>query len=541
MPDVVVIGAGPNGLVAANLLADAGLDVLVCEEQPRPGGAVRSGQITVPGFEHDIFSAFYPFAVASPAMRALELERYGVQWRRAPLVVAHPTGGGPTALLSQDIEETAASLDAFVPGDGEQWKRLMHMWDAIEGPFMEAFTTPLPPIRATTRLLARLRIRGALEFLRIGLTPLRRLGQEYFRGEGGPILLAGNALHADLTPETPGSALFGLILCGIGHRHGFPVPEGGSGRLTDALVRRLVRAGGAVRCGAPVERITVTGGRARGVRLAGGEEIPARTAVLADVGAPQLYERLLDPTHVPDRVRRELGRFQYDNSTIKLDWALSGPMPFAAEPARRAGTVHIAESLDFLSESTSWLERRAIPQRPFLIFGHYSMADPTRAPPGSETAWAYTHVPQHTHKDAGGELTGRWDEAELHAYAERMEREVEAVAPGFRERIVGRSVMGPHQFEAQDRNLVGGALNGGTSKLHQQLIFRPITGSGRPETPIARLLLASASAHPSGGVHGAPGAIAARALLHKLGVRRRVAQAASAAVGSAGSRPVRRP
>jgi phytoene dehydrogenase-like protein len=522
MPDVVVIGAGPNGLVAANLLADAGLDVLVCEEQPQPGGAVRSGQITVPGFEHDIFSAFYPFAVASPVICSLELERFGLRWRRAPLVVAHPTPEEPHAFLSEDIEETAASLDAFAAGDGEQWKRLMRLWEAIEEPFMDAFTTPFPPIRSAIRLLSRLRVAGALEFLRIGLTPLRRFGHEYFNGHGAPLLLAGNALHADLTPETPGSALFGLILCGIGQRHGFPVPEGGAGRLTDALVGRLHQAGGQLRCGERVERILVRGGRAAGVRLSGGEEIPARVAVLADVGAPQLYRELLEPEHVPARVQREIARFQYDNSTIKLDWALSGPVPFEAEPARRAGTVHIAESLDFLSESTNWLERQAIPQRPFLIFGHYSMVDPTRSPRGTETAWAYTHVPQHSRFDAGGDLKGRWDAAELEVYAERMEREMEAVAPGFRERIIGRCLMGPHELEHHDRNLVRGALNGGTAKLHQQLVLRPIPGLGRPETAIPGLLLASASAHPSGGVHGAPGGNAARALLNarRLRVRR---------------------
>ena len=242
--------------------------------------------------------------------------------------------------------------------------------------------------------------------------------------------------------------------------------------------------------------------------------------MLADVGAPQLYTDLLERTHVSDRVMRELGRFQYDNSTIKVDWALSAPVPWAAEPVRRAGTIHLAESLDFLSESTNWLERQVIPHRPFLIIGQYGMTDPTRAPEGHDTAWAYTHVPQTTRYDAGGELTGRWDAAELEAYAARMEDEIEAVAPGFRASVVARSVMGPHELEAYDRNLVGGAVNGGTAKLHQQVIFRPIPGLGRPETPVPGLLLASASAHPGGGVHGAPGAIAARALLRRTALRR---------------------
>jgi phytoene dehydrogenase-like protein len=520
LTDVVVIGAGPNGLVAANMLADAGLDTLVLEEQSEPGGAVRSGQSTVPGFEHDMFSAFYPFAVASPAIQQLQPEQWGVSWRRAPLAVAHPTAEGPTAVLSTDLAETAASLDEFAPGDGAAWKRLYRMWEQIEDPFMDAFTTPLPPVRSTARLLGRLRLLGTLELARNALIPVRRFADENFDGPGGGLLLAGNALHADMTPEMPGSALFGLILCGIGQHHGFPVPEGGAGRLTGALVRRLIASSGEVRCASRVTQILVRDGRARGVRLDSGEEILARVAVLADVGAPQLYGELLHPRDTPARLVRQLPRFQYDNSTIKVDWALSGPIPWTSEPVRRAGTVHVAESLDFLSQTTGDLERQIIPERPFLILGQYSMTDPSRSPPGTETAWAYTHVPQSVKSDARGELSGVWDEAELANYANRIETEIERLAPGFRNLILGRCIYGPRELETSNRNLVGGAINGGTAKFHQQLIFRPLPGTGRPETGIAGLLLASASAHPGGGVHGAPGAIAANVLLRRHRLRR---------------------
>ena len=520
MAEAVVIGAGPNGLVAANMLADAGLEVLVLEEQPVPGGAVRSGELTVPGFEHDLFSAFYPFAAASPAIRSLELERHGLRWCRSPLVLAHPTGEGPTAVLSQDLDETAASLEQFSPGDGEAWRRLMSLWERIEAPFMQAFTTPFPPVRSAARLAAQLRIEGALQFARLGIVPLRRFAEEYVHGSGAALLVGGNALHADLTPEMAGSALFGLILCGIGQRHGFPVPQGGAQRLTEALVARLRATGGEVLTGERVQRVLVKRGRAAGVLTAAGREISATAGVLADTGAPQLYRELLAPSDQPARILRRLERFQYDNSTIKLDWALSGPVPWSSPEARRAGTIHIAESLDFLSDATGALERQMIPERPFLIFGQYSMADVTRAPPGAETAWAYTHVPQRVRGDLGGQLKGAWDAAELESYAARMEAEVERLAPGFGELILGRSIMGPHELERHDRNLVGGALNGGTAQLHQQLVFRPVLGAGRPETPIRGLYLASASAHPGGGVHGAPGAIAARALLNSRWRRR---------------------
>ncbi len=520
MTDVVVIGAGPNGLVAANMLADAGLEVLVVEEQTTPGGAVRSGELGAPGFEHDLFSAFYPFAAASPAIQSLELERHGLRWRRSPLVVAHPTSEGPTAVLSQDIAETAASLERFGAGDGQAWRELMAFWARVEGPFMDAFTTPFPPVSASAKLGRRLRVGGALEFARLGVMPLRRFDQEYFRGAGGALLVGGNSLHADLTPEMAGSTLFGLVLCGIGQRHGYPVPEGGAQRLTDALVNRLKSKGGRLQTGERVQRVLVRGGRAAGVLTAAGREINATAGVLADTGAPQLYRELLSPADQPARILRRLERFQYDPSTIKLDWALSGPIPWTSPEARRAGTVHIAESLDFLSDATGALERQVIPERPFLILGQYSMADPTRAPAGAETAWAYTHVPQSARGDARGELRGTWDAAELDAFSARMEDEVERLAPGFRELILARTVMGPRELERHNRNLVGGALNGGTAQLHQQLVFRPVLGSGRPETPIRGLYLASASAHPGGGVHGAPGAIAAKALLSSRRRRR---------------------
>ncbi|HET9721110.1 MAG TPA: NAD(P)/FAD-dependent oxidoreductase [Solirubrobacteraceae bacterium] len=523
MTDVVVIGAGPNGLVAANLLADAGLEVLVLEEQDKPGGAVRSAELTLPGFQHDVCSAFYPFAAASPAMQRLDLHHHGLRWRHSPLVLAHPTPDGPTVVLSRDPEETAASLERFGAGDGETWRRLTRFWGRAEAPFMRAFTTPFPPVRGAADLAVALRLRGLLQFARLGLVPLRRFADENFRGSGGALLIGANALHADLTPEMPGSAMFGLILCGIGQRHGYPMPEGGAQRLTDALVSRLVsRArGGRVETGERVERVLVQGGRAAGVRTSTGREILARAGVLADTGAPQLYRELLASQDRPPRTLRRLGGFQYDNSTIKLDWALSGPIPWSSPEARRAGTIHLADSLDFLSDATGALERRMIPERPFLIFGQYSQADPSRSPEGTETAWAYSHVPQQTRGDIRGVLTGRWDAAELEAYAERMEDEVERHAPGFRKLILGRSVMGPHELEAHDRNLVGGALNGGTAQFHQQLVFRPVLGWGRPETPIPGLYLASASAHPGGGVHGAPGANAAQALLHSRWRRRR--------------------
>jgi phytoene dehydrogenase-like protein len=255
--------------------------------------------------------------------------------------------------------------------------------------------------------------------------------------------------------------------------------------------------------------------------------------VLADVGAPALFEHLLEARHVPERVRQAIGRFQYDNATFKVDWALAGPVPWPSEPARRAGTIHVTEGLDALTRASTELTLGQVPAEPFIIGGQYAAADPTRQPPGTETFWSYTHVPQAVRGDAGGDgLTGAWGPEEAQRFADRMEDQLEAVAPGFRALVRARSVTTPHELEAADANLVRGALNGGTAQLHQQLVFRPVPGLGRAETPVAGLYLASASAHPGGGVHGGPGAIAARAARREAGGLRHVAaRAAGAAVG----------
>ena len=234
VPDAVVIGAGPNGLVAANLLADAGWEVLVLEEQDVPGGAVKTAEVTEPGFRHDLFSAFYPLAVASPAIRGLELEHYGLRWRHGPLVLAHPAADGSCVVLSRDLEETAASLDAFAARDGDQWRRLYRVWQRVREPLLDGMTRPLPPLRTGAALAARLGPGGMLRLARLGLCSVRELAAEQFRGEGAARLLAGNALHADFSPESALGGFYGYFLCALGQDVGFPVPEGGAGELAAA-------------------------------------------------------------------------------------------------------------------------------------------------------------------------------------------------------------------------------------------------------------------------------------------------------------------
>ncbi|WP_028803969.1 phytoene desaturase family protein [Streptomyces sp. 142MFCol3.1] len=511
MTDAVVIGAGPNGLVAANLLADAGWNVLVLEEQPEPGGAVRHDRGVDPAFVNDLFSSFYPLAAASPVLAGLRLQEHGLRWSQAPCVLAHPLSDGGCAVLDRRIDITAASLDAFAQGDGDAWRRLHETWARVGADLLDALFTPFPPVRATARLAARLRAAGGLRLARTLALPVRRMGEEEFNGQGGRLLLAGNALHADLAPESAGSGGFGWLMAMLGQTYGFPVPVGGSGALTQALVRRLESLGGQLRCKQRVESVVIRGGRATGVRTAGGESVSARKAVLADVSVPALYGELVASEHLPGQLLADLQRFQWDFATFKVDWALDGRVPWQTEQTARAGTVHLADGLDELTRFAAQIAMCQLPDRPFLLFGQMTLADPSRSPLGTESAWAYTHVPHTITGDAGDEgITGTWSADEQNLMADRVEQQVERFAPGFRSLVRARRVLAPPTLQALDSNLKDGA-----TAIHQQLVFRPLPGAGRPETPVAGLFLASAGAHPGGGVHGAPGANAARAALRR--------------------------
>ena len=509
-----MIGAGPNGLVAANLLADAGWSVLVLEEQPAPGGAVRSDSELADGFVHDTFSSFYPLGAASPILRDLRLEDHGLTWRHSPAVLANPMPDGQWAMLHRDPADTAAALDATTPGDGDAWLDLYQTWERVSGPLIGSLLSPFPPVKHGTALALAAPRAGGMALLRLFAVSVRRLGEERFSGDAARLLLAGNALHADFSPEAAGSGMFGWLLAMLGQQVGFPVPEGGAGQLSQALVRRLESAGGLIECNTRVEEIVVRDGAAVAVRTSAGDEIPARRAVLADVVAPHLYGGLVAWEHLPTKLRQRMTAFHWDQATAKVDWALSGPIPWQPAPPAAAGTVHVADSVDELSVGAAQIAAGLIPSRPFLLTGQMTTSDPSRSPAGTESAWAYTHVPHQVLGDAGEDgLTGSWDAGETERFADRMQSRIERFAPGFTDRIQARRILTPPELERRDANLVGGAVNGGTSAIHQQVVFRPVPGLGRAETPVRRLFLASASAHPGGGVHGGPGSNAARAAL----------------------------
>lgn len=512
--DAVVVGAGPNGLVAANKLIDAGWSVLLLEAQPDVGGAVRSDRELHPDFVHDTFSAFYPLAAVSPTIKSFGLERHGLVWRHAPAVLGHPLPDGSWAVLHRDRDRTAAGLDAQHAGDGDAWLRMCAEWDQVGPHIIGALLSPFPPVRHGLGAMAALRKVGGLGYVKTLLTPVAELGRQRFGGVAPRVLLAGNAAHADIPLDAPGSGLMGMLLCMMGQTVGFPVPEGGAGQFTQALARRFRAAGGEIRTDSEVTRIEVDGGRAVAVRTDDGERWGARRAVVADVLAPTLYSRLLEPADVPARVVSALKSFDLDAGTVKVDWALDGPIPWRRAPDDAPGTVHIADSVEEIAVAMSQVQTGAIPAAPFMLTGQMTSSDPTRSPSGTESFWAYTHVPQETRSDAGdGSVRGTWDRDDCERFADRMQARLEHAAPGFGARVIKRRVLGPRELEARDANLVGGAINGGTAQLHQQLVFRPVPGLGRAETPIRGLFLGSASAHPGGGVHGACGSNAARAAL----------------------------
>ncbi len=501
--DAVIVGAGHNGLVAANLLADAGWSVRVLEATADPGGAVRSGEITAPGYLSDLFSAFYPLGYASPVLRDLGLDRFGLSWTHAPNVFSHLLPDGRAATVSRDLRRTMASMEAFAPGDGERWLSAYEDWSAVSGRMLEAILRPFPPVRAGLGLARQLGTGELLRLARRLVLSARELGSELFRGEGAQLLLAGCALHTDLSPEEAGGGVYGWLLSMLGQEVGWPVPVGGAGKLTSALVERLRSRGGEIVYHAPVSRVLVARGRAMGVRTADGRDWRASRAVVADVPAPALFLDLVAPRWLPGRMLEDLAHFRWDGATVKVDWALDGPIPWTNAEVSGSGTVHLGADLDGLTRYAGKLATGAVPEDPFLLFGQMTTTDQTRSPEGTESAWAYTHLPHRTD----------WPADEIAAHVERIEAVVEAQAPGFRGRVVGRHVFAPGDLQEANPSLVGGAVGGGTSAAFQQLFFRPIPGLGRADTPVDRLYLGSSSAHPGGGVHGAPGANAARAAL----------------------------
>jgi phytoene dehydrogenase-like protein len=498
--EAVVVGSGPNGLAAAIRLSDAGYDVVVLEAADHAGGAVRTEELTLPGFRHDTFSSVYPASAASPVFARMPLTEHGLEWVHPQACYAHPVPDGPAALLYRDVAATAATLDRRMPGDGERWAALarpfLDNFDAVRATMLAGF----PPAGGALRLVTQAGLRNAVSFGRLLPTPATSLAPRVLHDSGSRAWLYGAAMHGDVPPERAGSAIAALYLNLLGHAVGWPSPRGGAERLTDALVSYLSSLRGEIRTGARVVRVLSRAGRVTGVQLAGRERVDA-PVVIADVMPHALAAMAADG--LPSWYAGLLRRYVYGPATLKVDWALDGPIPWSDPQVREAGTVHVGgDEPEFLGAIAQ--SERGLPEHPFMLLGQQSVADPTRAPAGHHTAWAYTHGPRR----------GVDWPAEQSRHVERMERQVERFAPGFRDRILARHVLGPAELQARNPNLVGGDVGGGSYRL-RQVIFRPVPKLSPYSTPIRGLFLGSAATFPGGAVHGVPGDAAARAALRQ--------------------------
>jgi len=486
--DAIIIGSGPNGLTAAATLAQAGWRVLILEAQARPGGAAYSLETTLPGFVHDVGAAFFPFAQVSPALRNLKLDAVGLRWQGGVYESAHPAADGTCPAISRDVDRAAASFGA----DGDAWRNLARWIDAMGERLPHALLSPLPALRPVLGL----GIANLVRFARAGLSTSAGYSRHLFGTEAARRVIPALALHVDLGPEDFSGAALGLVLALLASYKGFQVPEGGARSITDAILRRVEQHGGTLRLNSRVTEIVVRQRRAVAVKTEGGEEHRVRLAVLADVGAPAFYQRLLPDDAVPGWVRVGIQRFRYGWGTFKMDWALDGPVPWNAGPARQSAVVHTGDSVQDLIDFTNQVRAGELPTNPYLVIGQQSLLDPTRAPQGKHTLWAYSRVPNTMH---GGWAGSR------ERFADRIEERIEGLAPGFRRLILGRAIFAPDDLERMNENLVGGDLGGGSARFDHQLFFRPLFPYFRYRTPVAGAYLCSASTHPGAGVHGACG------------------------------------
>ena len=465
--DAIVVGSGPNGLAAAIRLAQAGRRVVVLESANTPGGGVRSAELTLPGFVHDVCSAVYAMVVCSPFLRELPLNRHGLDWVFPSAPLAHPLDDGTAVTLHHSVDETARSLGA--DGDGyrklvgnlvSRWQDLMH----------DAFAPPGIP--GNPFFFARFGLRA--------IRPATSLARSYFKTERGRAFFAGLGAHSILPLEKLTTSAVALVLAVAAHAAGWPFARGGSQQLTAALVKYLESLGGHLFTNCHVESL---------------EQLPPARAVLLDVTPRQLI-RMAGP-RLPDSYRQKLERFRYGPGVYKMDWALHQPVPWKATECAQAGTIHLGGTLDEISNSERrpWLGETS--DRPYVLFTQPSLFDPARAPAGKHVAWGYCHVPNG--------YTGNM--------AEKIERQVERFAPGFRDCVAARSIMGPAELERHNPNLIGGDISGGAAFL-SQLFLRPTASLYR--MPLEGVYLCSSSTPPAPGVHGMCGYFAAEAALKRF-------------------------
>jgi phytoene dehydrogenase-like protein len=467
-PDALVVGSGPNGLAAALTLARAGLGVEVFEGEPTIGGGTRTQALTLEGFRHDVCSAVHPALVASPFFRSLDLAGLGIVLRQPEVAFAHPLGGGRAAVLYRDVGETAAHLG----GDAAAYRDLV-------GPLVEWLDRIVPYVLGPMRSVPRDPLALA-RFARVGAPSVQHTARR-FSTDSARALLAGTAAHSMEPLTAPLTSAFGLLLTALGHGAGWPVVAGGSAAITQGMATELRRLGGVVHTENPVVAL---------------DELPPARAVLLDT-SPRAFVALAG-ARLSRRAGRPWARFKPGPGTCKVDWALDGPVPWAAEACRRTVTVHVGGTFDEVARSEAAVRAGRHAEQPFVLVAQPCVVDPTRAPEGKHTLWAYCHVPNGSAVDM----------------TERMEAQIERFAPGFRDLALARTVRTADQAEAHNPNLLGGDVNGGAATL-RQTVFRPVARWNPYRTPVEGVYLCSASTPPGGGVHGMCGVAAAEVALRE--------------------------
>jgi phytoene dehydrogenase-like protein len=465
--DAVVVGSGPNGLAAAIELARAGWSVIVYEAKPTIGGGARTAELTLPGFHHDTCSAIHPLGLGSPFFRSLPLHEHGLEWIHPDAPLAHPFDDGTAALLERSFEATGQTLGQDASAYRRLFEPFARTWDRLAQDILGPF--PFPPRHPF--LLARFGLPALL--------PASVLARLWLKDARARALFAGCAAHSIMALDKIISASFGLVLGLLGHAVGWPLPRGGSQSISSAMAGYLQTLGGKILTNSPVSNV---------------DDLPSSRVVLFDVTPRQLIS--IAGHHLPEGYKRRLQGYRYGPGVFKVDWALAGPIPWKAAECARAGTVHVGGTLEEIEHSEHEMSQGRVAEKPFVLVAQQSLFDPTRAPQGQHTGWAYCHVPNGSTVDM----------------TERIERQIERFAPGFRDLILARHTISPSQWEDRNPNYIGGDINGGVQDL-RQLFTRPVARLVPYSTPNRRIYLCSSSTPPGGGVHGMCGYHAARAVL----------------------------
>lgn len=471
MYDAVVVGSGPNGLAAATVLGREGYSVLVLEAAATPGGGTRTEELTLPGYLHDVCSAVHPLAVASPLFRSLELEKHGVVWRHTKAPLAHVLSDDHVLTLERSVAETAAQLGRDAARYEELVTPLVERFDDLVDMFVGPLRFPRHPGLG-------------LRFARDALLSMNSLARRFEEPEARA-LLAGAAAHSMLPLDVPGTAAFALILAVSGHAVGWPVAEGGSHVITRALLAQIDRHGGEMWLDHPVRS---------------GRDLPPARVYLFDVTPRQLLA--IDDGWLSASYRKRLARYRYGPGVFKIDWALAAPVPWKNPACREATTIHLWGPAGQMHAAESAPHDGRVAEEPFVLFVQPSLADPSRAPSGKHTGWAYCHVPAFSHV----------------SITDRIEAMLERFAPGFRDLILARHTRTAAQMEEYNPNFVGGDINGGAATL-DQLFFRPVVSLDPYATSNPRVFLCSSATPPGGGVHGLCGHFAAQSALRRLRAR----------------------